>query len=133
MKISLTPFKALNLSPEQIEMLPELFKMHLNGAVLKIKEGIYKFNEWKAAMRAEEGEELKMIGLSDDDIDRFIEDYWNTPYQMDGETHTIGEWAGIHGNEKLRNKLSEPLNDKYQRQVDAEPIKVKRGDKKNIE
>lgn len=132
-KISLTPFKALNLSPEQIEMLPELFKMHLNGAVLKIKEGIYKFNEWKAAMRAEEGEELKMIGLSDDDIDRFIEDYWNTPYQMDGETHTIGEWAGIHGNEKLRNKLSEPLNDKYQRQVDAEPIKVKIGDKKNIE
>ena len=133
MKIALTPFKALNLSPEQIEMLPELFKMHLNGAVLKIKEGIYKFNEWKAAMRAEEGEELKMIGLSDDDIDRFIEDYWNTPYQMDGETHTIGEWAGIHGNEKLRNKLSEPLNDKYQRQVDAEPIKVKIGDKKNIE
>lgn len=133
MKISLTPFKALNLSPEQIEMLPELFKMHLNGAVLKIKEGIYKFNEWKAAMRAEEGEELKMIGLSDDDIDRFIEDYWNTPYQMDGETHTIGEWAGIHGNEKLRKKLSEPLNDKYQRQVDAEPIKVKIGDKKNIE
>lgn len=133
MKISLTPFKALNLSPEQIEMLPELFKMHLNGAVLKIKEGIYKFNEWKVAMRAEEGEELKMIGLSDDDIDRFIEDYWNTPYQMDGETHTIGEWAGIHGNEKLRNKLSEPLNDKYQRQVDAEPIKVKIGDKKNIE
>lgn len=133
MKIALTPFKALNLSPEQIEMLPELFKMHLNGAVLKIKEGIYKFNEWKAAMRAEEGEELKMIGLSDDDIDRFIEDYWNTPYQMDGETHTIGEWAGIHGNEKLRNKLSEPLNDKYQRQVDAEPIKVKVGDMKNIE
>ena len=133
MKISLTPFKALNLSPEQIEMLPELFKMHLNGAVLKIKEGIYKFNEWKAAMRAEEGEELKMIGLSDDDVDRFIEDYWNTPYQMDGETHTIGEWAGIHGNEELRNKLSEPLNDKYQRQVDAEPIKVKIGDKKNIE
>ena len=133
MKIALTPFKALNLSPEQIEMLPELFKMHLNGAVLKIKEGIYKFNEWKAAMRAEEGEELKMIGLSDDDIARFIEDYWNTPYQMDGETHTIGEWAGIHGNEELRNKLSEPLNDKYQMQVDAEPIKVKIGDKKNIE
>lgn len=132
-KIALTPFEKLNLSPEQIEMLPELFKMHLSGAVLKIKEGIYKFNEWKAAMRAEEGEELKMIGLSDDDIDRFIEDYWNTPYQMDGETHTIGEWAGIHGNEKLRNKLSEPLNEKYQRQVDAEPIKVKIGDKKNIE
>ena len=132
-KIALTPFKKLNLSPEQIEMLPELFKMHLNGAVLKIKEGIYKFNEWKAAMRAEEGEELKMIGLSDDDVNRFIEDYWNTPYQMDGETHTIGEWAGIHGNEELRNKLSEPLNDKYQRQMDAEPIKVKIGDKKNIE
>lgn len=132
-KIALTPFKKLNLSPEQMEMLPELFKMHLNGAVLKIKEGIYKFNEWKAAMRAEEGEELKMIGLSDDDVDRFIEDYWNTPYQMDGETHTIGEWAGIHGNEELRNKLSEPLNDKYQRQMDAEPIKVKIGDKKNIE
>ena len=104
-KIALTPFKKLNLTPEQIEMLPELVKMHLNGAVLKIKEGIYKFNEWKAAMLAEEGEELKMIGLSDDDIDRFIEDYWNTPYEMDGETHTIREWSSIYGNQQLKKKL----------------------------
>lgn len=132
-KIALTPFKKLNLTPEQIEMLPELFKMHLNGAVLKIKEGIYKFNEWKAAMLAEEGEELKMIGLSDDDIDRFIEDYWNTPYEMDGETHTIREWSGIYGNQQLKKKLKEPLEEKYKRQMEAEPIEVKVGDMKNIE
>lgn len=132
-KIALTPFKKLNLTPEQIEMLPELVKMHLNGAVLKIKEGIYKFNEWKAAMLAEEGEELKMIGLSDDDIDRFIEDYWNTPYEMDGETHTIREWSSIYGNQQLKNKLKEPLEEKYKRQMEAEPIEVKVGDMKNIE
>ena len=132
-KIALTPFKKLNLTPEQIEMLPELFKMHLNGAVLKIKEGIYKFNEWKAAMLAEEGEELKMIGLSDDDIDRFIEDYWNTPYEMDGETHTIREWSSIYGNQQLKKKLKEPLEEKYNRQMEAEPIEVKVGDMKNIE
>lgn len=132
-KIALTPFKKLNLTPEQIEMLPELVKMHLNGAVLKIKEGIYKFNEWKAAMLAEEGEELKMIGLSDDDIDRFIEDYWNTPYEMDGETHTIREWSSIYGNQQLKKKLKEPLEEKYKRQMEAEPIEVKVGDMKNIE
>lgn len=132
-KIALTPFKKLNLTPEQIEMLPELVKMHLNGAVLKIKEGIYKFNEWKAAMLAEEGEELKMIGLSDDDIDRFIEDYWNTPYEMDGETHTIREWNSIYGNQQLKKKLKEPLEEKYKRQMEAEPIEVKVGDLKNIE
>lgn len=132
-KIALTPFKKLNLTPEQIEMLPELFKMHLNGAVLKIKEGIYKFNEWKAAMLAEEGEELKMIGLSDDDIDRFIEDYWNTPYEMDGETHTIREWSSIYGNHQLKKKLKEPLEEKYKRQMEAEPVEVKVGDLKNIE
>ena len=132
-KIALTPFKKLNLTPEQIEMLPELFKMHLNGAVLKIKEGIYKFNEWKAAMLAEEGEELKMIGLSDDDVDRFIEDYWNTPYEMDGETHTIREWSSIYGNQQLKKKLKEPLEEKYKRQMEAEPIEVKVGDLKNIE
>lgn len=132
-KIALTPFKKLNLTPEQIEMLPELVKMHLNGAVLKIKEGIYKFNEWKAAMLAEEGEELKMIGLSDDDIDRFIEDYWNTPYEMDGETHTIREWSSIYGNQQLKKKLKEPLEEKYKRQIEAEPIEVKVGDMKNIE
>lgn len=132
-KIALTPFKKLNLTPEQIEMLPELVKMHLSGAVLKIKEGIYKFNEWKAAMLAEEGEELKMIGLSDDDIDRFIEDYWNTPYEMDGETHTIGEWSSIYGNQQLKKKLKEPLEEKYKRQMEAEPIEVKVGDMKNIE
>lgn len=132
-KIALTPFKKLNLTPEQIEMLPELVKMHLNGAVLKIKEGIYKFNEWKAAMLAEEGEELKMIGLSDDDIDRFIEDYWNTPYEMDGEIHTIREWSNIYGNQQLKKKLKEPLEEKYKRQMEAEPIEVKVGDMKNIE
>lgn len=132
-KIALTPFKKLNLTPEQIEMLPELVKMHLNGAVLKIKEGIYKFNEWKAAMLAEEGEELKMIGLSDEDIDRFIEDYWNTPYEMDGETHTIREWSSIYGNQQLKKKLKEPLEEKYKRQMEAEPIEVKVGDLKNIE
>lgn len=132
-KIALTPFKKLNLTPEQIEMLPELVKMHLSGAVLKIKEGIYKFNEWKAAMLAEEGEELKMIGLSDDDIDRFIEDYWNTPYEMDGETHTIREWSSIYGNQQLKKKLKEPLEEKYKRQMEAEPIEVKVGDMKNIE
>lgn len=132
-KIALTPFKKLNLTPEQIEMLPELVKMHLNGAVLKIKEGIYKFNEWKAAMLAEEGEELKMIGLSDDDIDRFIEDYWNTPYKMDGEEHTIREWSSIYGNQQLKKKLKEPLEEKYKRQMEAEPIEVKVGDMKNIE
>lgn len=132
-KIALIPFKKLNLTPEQIEMLPELVKMHLNGAVLKIKEGIYKFNEWKAAMLAEEGEELKMIGLSDDDIDRFIEDYWNTPYEMDGETHTIREWSSIYGNQQLKKKLKEPLEEKYKRQMEAEPIEVKVGDMKNIE
>lgn len=132
-KIALTPFKKLNLTPEQIEMLPELVKIHLNGAVLKIKEGIYKFNEWKAAMLAEEGEELKMIGLSDDYIDRFIEDYWNTPYKMDGEEHTIREWSSIYGNQQLKKKLKEPLEEKYKRQMEAEPIEVKVGDLKNIE
>ena len=132
-KIALTPFKRLNLTPEQIEMLPELFKMHLNGAVLKIKEGIFKFKEWKAAMMNEAGEELKMIGLTDDDVDRFMDDYWNTPFEMDGESHTISEWAGIYGNEKLREKIKEPLNEKYQKQMAAEPIKVKVGDMKNIE
>ena len=114
-------------------MLPELFKMHLNGAVLKIKEGIFKFKEWKAAMMDEAGEELKMIGLTDDDVDRFMDDYWNTPFEMDGESHTISEWAGIYGNEKLREKIKEPLNEKYQKQMAAEPIKVKVGDMKNIE
>lgn len=132
-RIALTPFKKLNLTPEQIEMLPELVKMHLNGAVLKIKEGIYKFNEWKAAMLAEEGEELKMIGLSDEDIDRFIEDYWNTPYEMDGETHTIRGWSSIYGNQQLKKKLKEPLEEKYKRQMEAESIEVKVGDMKNIE
>ena len=132
-KIALTPFKKLNLSPKQIEMLPELIKMHLHGGFLKIKEGMFKFNEWKKAMLDEEGKELKMIGMSDDDIDRFIDDYWNTPYEMDGEKHTLGQWSSIYGSQKLREKLAAPLAEKYKRQMDAEPIKVKVGDRKNIE
>lgn len=84
-------------------------------------------------MLAEEGEELKMTGLSDDDIDRSIEGYWNTPYEMDGETHTIREWSSIYGNQQLKKKLKEPLEEKYKRQMEAEPVEVKVGDMKNIE
>lgn len=121
------------LNSRQIEYLPEVMKAVKDYGVALIDEGIYRAKDWVKSIREAIGEDMKGMKFSDKDIDGFIEEMWNSKYTMNGETHTIGEWADIYGREKLRKELAGPLTGKAKRQIEVEDVPVKIGDKANIE
>lgn len=121
------------LTPEQMEYVPTVMNAVKEYGMAIIDEGIYKVKDWFNHIRETFAGGLKDCGFTDQDIDDFIKEMWNSKMTMDGETHTIAEWCSIYGNQKLREKLGEELDIKYQKQMDAEPIEVKIGDRKNIE
>ena len=121
------------LTPEQMEYVPTVMNAIKDYGMAVIDQGIYKIKDWFNHIRETFGESLKDCGFSDNDIDEFIVEMWNSKMEMDGETHTIGEWCGIYGNAQLRDKLRTPLKEKRQKQMDAESIEVKVGDRQNIE
>lgn len=121
------------LTPEQMEYVPTVMNAVKEYGMAIIDEGIYKVKDWFNHIRDTFAGGLKDCGFTDQDIDDFIKEMWNSKMPMDGETHTIAEWCSIYGNQKLREKLGEELDVKYQKQMDAEPIEVKIGDRKNIE
>ena len=121
------------LNSRQIEYVPELMKAVKRYGMSLIDQGIYKVKDWMNNIRDGIYDDMKAIGFTDRDIDDFIEEMWNSKMPMDGETHTIAEWSAIYSNSQLRKKLSEKLGEKYERQMAAEPIEVKIGDRKNIE
>lgn len=121
------------LTKEQMEYVPTVMNAVKEYGMAIIDEGIYKVKDWFNHIRETFADGLKDCGFTDQDIDDFVKEMWNSKMTMDDETHTIAEWCSIYGNQKLREKLGEELNEKYQKQMDAEPIKVKVGDRKNIE
>lgn len=121
------------LTPDQMEYVPTVMNAVKEYGMAIIDEGIYKVKDWFNHIRETFAGGLKDCGFTDQDIDDFIKEMWNSKMTMDGETHTIAEWCSIYGNQKLREKLGEELDIKYQKQMDAEPIEVKIGDRKNIE
>lgn len=123
----------VGLNNEQIEYLPEMAKATGRYGVALIGEGIYRAKEWIRNVREAITDQMKDCGFSDTDIDEYIREMWHMPWEMDGETHKIGEWASIKGYAGLRESLKEPLRKKFDKQVLAEPTEVKVGDRKNIE
>lgn len=123
----------VGLNNEQIEYLPEMAKATGRYGIALIGEGIYKAKEWIKNIREAITDQMKDCGFSDTDIDEYIREMWHMPWEMDGETHKIGEWASIKGYAVLRESLKEPLRKKFDMQVLAEQTEVKVGDRKNIE
>ena len=106
--------------------------MLLGGDYLRL--GIHDFKEWAKRVKGELGDLLKdTFDWKDAEVDDFIREMWNSKYEMDGETHTIAEWASILGDRELRKEISRSLDEKRQLQKDAENIEVKVGDKDNID
>lgn len=123
----------IGMNNEQIEYLPELMKATGRYGIAVMREGIYKAKEWFDNIREAISDDMKDIGFKDADIDEYIREMWHMPWEMDGETHKIGEWASIKGYANLRESLKEPLRKKFDKQVLAEATEVKVGDRKNIE
>lgn len=123
----------VGMNNEQIEYLPELMKATGRYGIAVMREGIYKAKEWFDNIREAISDDMKDIGFKDADVDEYIREMWHMPWEMDGETHKIGEWASIKGYANLRESLKEPLRKKFDKQVLAEATEVKVGDRKNIE
>ena len=121
------------MTPEQMEYLPTVANAIKDYGMAIIDEGIYKIKDWVNRIRETFKDGLMDCGFTESEVDRFIKEMWNSKMEMDGETHTIADWCAIYEGSTLRKKLSEVLDEKRQKQMDAEPIEVKVGDRKNIE
>ncbi|MDD7046169.1 MAG: DEAD/DEAH box helicase family protein [Prevotella sp.] len=122
----------VGLNNEQIEYVPELMKAVKRYGMAIIDKGIYKMKDWISNIREGIHDGMKEIGFSDNDIDDFIKEMWNSKMTLDGESHTIAEWSAIYGKEQLRKALAMPLEEKRRKQQEAEKVAVKVGDRENI-
>lgn len=111
------------------QLIPALTKL----GYLHIKKGIVKLNDWIDAMKGSFGGHLTKLGLSEEEVYDYIKNMWNSNIEVDGVTRKLSEWASVLGTERMKKEIAIPKAEKYKRQVAAEPIKVKVGDKKNIE
>lgn len=90
-------------------------------AYAAVKLGYYEFKDWYSVMKSKLGDMLRNIaGMTDDQIDGFIEMMWDYSLTIDGETHKISEWASIIGDEKLRDQVSMTIDEKRKLQKQAE-------------
>nr|WP_304954358.1 LPD38 domain-containing protein [uncultured Bacteroides sp.] len=122
----------VGMNSRQMEVLPRLVSAGAKVGYAYIKKGAHNFAEWAKRMREALGGKLKDAGLGENEIDAFIKEMWKSKLPMDGEVHTVEEWAGIIGKVELRKKVSESLEEKRKAQRAAEPIPVKTCDRENI-
>lgn len=127
LSISLT-----GMNSRQMEMLPRLVSSGAKVGYVFIKKGVYTFAEWARQMLDAIGSKLRSLGLGDNEVDAFIREMWKCKLTMDGETHTIEEWASMLGKSELREKISETYEEKLKAQREAESVAVKTGDLQNI-
>ena len=81
----------------------KILKAGAKVAYSAVRSGYYEFNDWFDLMKQELGSGLNSIaGMSDEQIDGFIEMMWDYNITIDGETHKVSEWASKLSKEKLR-------------------------------
>lgn len=120
------------MSSRQMEVLPRLIAAGAKVGYTFLKKGVHNFAEWAKQMRRMLGGKLADAGLSENEIDAFITEMWKCKLPIDGEVHTLEEWASIIGKAELRKKVGESLEEKRKAQAAAEPVAVKVCDRNNI-
>lgn len=124
----------VGLNKEQIQLLPRLVSSGVKLGYQLIKKEVYDFKKWAEQMRSLIGDPLKQsIGYGDTDVNAFIQEMWNSKFEMDGEIHTLAEWSAKLGTKELKKQVSATLEEKRAQQMAAEPIPVKIANAQNID
>lgn len=97
-----------------------------------VKCGYYEFKDWFKLMKEKVGGLLSNAGLSDEQVDGFIEMMWDFDFEVDNETHKIREWASILSDEELRKQVRMSIEEKRKLQKEAEGTETILGDIANI-
>lgn len=87
-----------DLDSKEIEMLSEFVTLSLKIGYTYIQEGICDFQQWSKAMKdgfVANTSLFTVLNLTNAEVDKFIEDTWNSPFTMDGETKLLKEWAFV--------------------------------------
>lgn len=127
LSISLT-----GLNGKQLEILPKLISEGTKIGYILVKKGLNKLAQWSKAMKSYIGQPLSNAGLSDAEVDAFIDELWNSRFPIGDEVHTISEWASIIGMEETRKAVRASITDKKAAQDAAESVNVKIADAENI-
>ncbi|MBR4369740.1 MAG: strawberry notch family protein, partial [Victivallales bacterium] len=104
-----------------------LTKLLWHGAQLGfhyIQKGIRTFADWLDAMDKKLHAAFKAYGLSEDNINEFYQDVWNTQYTHDGQRHTLAMWASELGQtrEVQAGEATGELNVRYQPASNSKPL-----------
>lgn len=123
----------VGMNGQQIQILGKILATAARLGYQFLKKGFRSLQNFREKIREVIGDPLKqVVGYSDAEIDEFINEIWDAPYTMNGETHKISEWASIIGQEELRKEMARSLDEKREMQKEAEKVKVKVADEDNI-
>lgn len=120
-------------SKEQRAVFWELATTTAEYGYTYLEEGITKFNEWKDKVYKDFVEPIKdFFGWGNNEVDHYIEQVWNSDYEINGVTRTMSEWASLLEPKRLREVVGNDLKSKFEQQKAAESVEVKTGDIDNI-
>lgn len=87
-----------DLNSKEIEILAEIVTLSVKIGYTYIQEGLCDFQQWSKAMKDEfvaNTSLITVLNFTDTEIDKFIEDTWNSSFTIGGEKKILKEWAFV--------------------------------------
>ena len=87
-----------DLNSKEIEILAEIVTLSVKIGYTYIQEGLCDFQQWSKAMKDEfvaNTSLITVLNFTDAEIDKFIEDTWNSSFTIGGEKKILKEWAFV--------------------------------------
>ena len=87
-----------DLNSKEIEILAEIVTLSVKIGYTYIQEGLCDFQQWSKAMKDEfvaNTSLITVLNFTDAEVDKFIEDTWNSPFTIGGEKKILKEWAFV--------------------------------------
>lgn len=124
---------AVGLNPKQIEATMKVISSGARYGYALIKEGAVKLSEWTGRMKDALSPSFKSMNFSDKEIEAFISDMWEAEVpDENGVYKPIRQWAGELGIPRTKEIVRSSLEEKREKQIQAESVSTKIGDLDNI-